>query len=104
MVLCLSQDGACTDSYENFRDTSLKGGLSNDITLNPPLFSLVYTFKAKLNKLKIVIFRVFYIYEEDLVFARPKMLMIMVTFEFIYKLLKRLFTITFLLFGSLSID
>ena len=35
MVLCLSQDGACTDSFENFLDNSLKGGLSNDITLNP---------------------------------------------------------------------
>ncbi len=43
--LCLSQDGACTDSFENFRDNSLKGGLSNNITLNPPLFSLVNTFK-----------------------------------------------------------
>ncbi len=46
MVLCLSQDGACTDSFENFRDNSLKGGLSNDITLIPPLFSLVNTFKV----------------------------------------------------------
>ncbi len=45
VVLCLSQDGACTDSFENFRNNSLKGGLSNDITLNPPLFSLVNTFK-----------------------------------------------------------
>ncbi len=35
-VLCLSQDGACTESFENFRDNSLKGGLSNDVTLNPP--------------------------------------------------------------------
>jgi hypothetical protein len=47
-VLCLSQDGACTDSFENFRENSLKGDLSNDITLNPPLFSLVNTFKAVL--------------------------------------------------------
>ncbi len=46
VVLCLSQDGACTDSFENFRDNSLKGGLSNYITLNPPLFSLVNTFKS----------------------------------------------------------
>jgi len=46
VVLCLSQDGACTDSFENFRDNSLKGGLSNDITINPPLFSLVNTFKV----------------------------------------------------------
>jgi hypothetical protein len=42
--LCLSQDGACTDSFENVCENSLKGDLSNDITLNPPLFSLVNTF------------------------------------------------------------
>ncbi len=47
VVLCLSQDGACTDSLENFRENSLKGDLSNDITLNPPLFSLVNTFKGQ---------------------------------------------------------
>ncbi len=46
MVLCLSQDGACTDSFENFCYNSLKGGLSNATTFNPPLFSLVDTFKA----------------------------------------------------------
>jgi hypothetical protein len=46
VVLCLSQDGACTDSFENFHDNSLKGGLFNDITLNLPLFSLVNTFKV----------------------------------------------------------
>jgi hypothetical protein len=46
VVLCLSHDGACTDSFENFRKISLKGDLSNDISLNPPLFSLVNTFKA----------------------------------------------------------
>ncbi len=46
VVLCLSQDGACTESFENFRDNSLKGDLSNDITLNPPLFSLVNTFNG----------------------------------------------------------
>ncbi len=44
-VLGLLQDGACTDFFENFRENSLKGDLSNDITLNPPLFSLVNTFK-----------------------------------------------------------
>ncbi len=44
-VLGLSQEGACTDSFENFRENSLKGDLSNDITLNPPLFSMVNTFK-----------------------------------------------------------
>jgi hypothetical protein len=47
VILCLSQDGACTDSFENFRDNRLKGGLSNDINLNPPLFSLVNTFKNR---------------------------------------------------------
>ncbi len=46
MVLCLSQDGACTDSFANFRENSLKGDLSNDITLNPSLFSLDNTFNA----------------------------------------------------------
>jgi hypothetical protein len=44
VVLCFSQDGACTDSFENFRENSLNGDLSNNITLNPPLFSLVNTF------------------------------------------------------------
>jgi hypothetical protein len=44
VVLCLSHDGACTDSFENFRKISLKGDLSNDITLIPPLFSLFNTF------------------------------------------------------------
>ncbi len=34
--------------FENFRDNSLKGGLSNDITLTPPLFSLENTFKKDL--------------------------------------------------------
>ncbi len=47
MVLCLSQDGACTDSFENFRDNNLKGDLSNDISLTLPLFSLVNTFKFR---------------------------------------------------------
>jgi hypothetical protein len=50
VVLCLSQDGACTDSFENFRENSLKGDLSNDITLNPPLFSLVNTFNRLFEK------------------------------------------------------
>ncbi len=45
VVLCLSHDGACTDSFENFRENSLKGDLSNNITPKPPLFSLVNTFK-----------------------------------------------------------
>ncbi len=46
VVLCLSQDGACTDLFENFSDNSLKGDLSNNTTFNPPLFSLVNTFKS----------------------------------------------------------
>jgi hypothetical protein len=44
-VLGLSQEGACTGSFENFHENSLKGDVSNDITLNPPLFSMVNTFK-----------------------------------------------------------
>ncbi len=43
-VLGLSQDGACTDLFENLRVNSLKGDLSNATTFNPPLFSLVNTF------------------------------------------------------------
>ncbi len=45
-VIGLSQDGACTNLFENFRDNSLKLDLSNDITVSPPLFSLVNTFKG----------------------------------------------------------
>jgi hypothetical protein len=30
--------------FENFSENSLKGDLSNNTTLNPPLFSLVNTF------------------------------------------------------------
>jgi hypothetical protein len=46
-VLGLSQDGACTytDPFENIHENSLKGDLSNEITLNLPLFSSVNTFK-----------------------------------------------------------
>jgi hypothetical protein len=33
------------DLYENRSENSLKGDPSNDITVNPPLFSLVNTFK-----------------------------------------------------------
>ncbi len=46
-VLGLSQDGACTGLFENLIVNSLKGGLSNDTTFKPPLFSLVNTFKQK---------------------------------------------------------
>ena len=45
LVLGLSQDGASMDLYENHSEDSLKGDLSNDTTVNPPLFSLVNTFK-----------------------------------------------------------
>jgi hypothetical protein len=31
--------------YKNHSDNSLSGDLSNDTTVNPPLFSLVNTFK-----------------------------------------------------------
>ena len=44
-LLCLSQDGACTNLFENLSENNLKGDLSNDTTENPPLFSLVNTFK-----------------------------------------------------------
>jgi hypothetical protein len=52
VVLCLSQDGACTDSFENFRENSLKGDLSNDISFYPPLFSLVNTFNIQISNLQ----------------------------------------------------
>ncbi len=44
-VLSLSQDGALTDFFENLSVNILKGDLSNATTFNPPLFSLVNTFK-----------------------------------------------------------
>ncbi len=44
-VLGLSQDGACTDLFENLSVNSLKGDLSDATTFKPPLFSLVNTFK-----------------------------------------------------------
>jgi hypothetical protein len=44
VVLGLSQDGACTDLFENFSENSLKGDPSNNSTLNPPLFLLANTF------------------------------------------------------------
>ncbi len=46
LVLVLEQDGACMDLYENRSENSLKGDPSNDTTVNPPLFSLVNTFKG----------------------------------------------------------
>ncbi len=45
VVLGLSQDGVCTDLDKNLSEISLKGDLSNANTFNPPLFSLVNTFK-----------------------------------------------------------
>ncbi len=45
-VLGLLQDGAFTDLFENLSVNSLKGDLSNATTFNPPLFSMVNTFKT----------------------------------------------------------
>jgi hypothetical protein len=45
-VLGLSQDGASTNLFENLSENHLKGDLSNAATFNPPLFSLVNTFKV----------------------------------------------------------
>ena len=42
---CL-QDRACTDFFENFSENTLKGDLSNATIFNPPLFSLLGTFKS----------------------------------------------------------
>ncbi len=46
-VLGLSQDGACTDLFENLSVNSLKEDLSKATTFKPPLFSLVNTFKGR---------------------------------------------------------
>jgi hypothetical protein len=35
--------------YENHSENNLTGDLSNDTTVNPPLFSLVNTFKVTRN-------------------------------------------------------
>ncbi len=43
-VLSLSQDGVCRDSFENFSVKNSKHQ-SNDTKFNPPLFSLVNTYK-----------------------------------------------------------
>jgi hypothetical protein len=42
-VLGLSQDGACTNLFENFRENSLKRDLLNDTSANPTLFSIHLT-------------------------------------------------------------
>ncbi len=52
VVLGLSQDGDCTDFLENLSENSLKGDLSNDNIVNPPLFSLVNPFKETFFKNK----------------------------------------------------
>ena len=46
VVLDLLQDGACNDFFENISENSIKRDLSNATTFNPPLFSLVDTFKC----------------------------------------------------------
>jgi hypothetical protein len=46
--------------YENHSENSLKGDLSNDATVNPPLFSLVNTFKKMLPG-KNLILAIFYL-------------------------------------------
>ncbi len=49
-VLGLSQDEDWTDLFEHFGVNSLKGDLSNNITVNQPRFSLVITVKESLGK------------------------------------------------------
>ena len=44
--IALSQDGVCTDFFENFSVNSWKRDLSIDTTFNPPLSSLVNTFRS----------------------------------------------------------
>jgi hypothetical protein len=46
LVLGLLQDGAFTYLFENLSVNSLKEDISNATTFNPPLFSLVNTFKG----------------------------------------------------------
>ncbi len=58
VVLGLLQDGASTDLVENFCMNSLKGDLSNVTTFNPPLFSLVNTFKLIFVRMKIMYLRI----------------------------------------------
>jgi hypothetical protein len=45
--------------YENHSEYSLKGDLSNDTTVSPPLFSLVNTFKERLRSIKLLVFFIF---------------------------------------------
>jgi hypothetical protein len=53
VVLGLSEDGACTDLFENFSVNSSKGDLSNATAFNPPLFLLVNTLKEGVNRRQI---------------------------------------------------
>jgi hypothetical protein len=59
VVLGLIQDRACTDFYENLSENTLKGDLSNATTFNPPLFSLVDTFKGRAERLAHYLFSLF---------------------------------------------
>ncbi len=43
VVLGLSEDGTCTNLFENLSVNSLKGDSSNATTFNPPLLSLINT-------------------------------------------------------------
>ncbi len=66
VVLGLSQDGACTNLFENFRENSLKGDLSNDTTVTPPLLSLVNSFKEQLSSLIHVCAKFFLVFFDGL--------------------------------------
>jgi hypothetical protein len=50
-----SQDGACTNLFENFSENNLKGDLSKDTTENPPLLSLVNTFNTIYTNAKVML-------------------------------------------------
>ncbi len=60
VVLGLSLDGACTDLFENL--ISLKGDLSNDNIVNPPLFSLFNTFQKDFQSSVLLFFEAFFRY------------------------------------------
>jgi hypothetical protein len=50
VVLGLSRDGACINLFENHRENSLKGNLSKDTTVIPPLLSLTFKKSLTLNE------------------------------------------------------
>jgi hypothetical protein len=52
VVLGLSLDGACIDLFKNHSEKSLKGYLSKDTNVSPPLFSLVNTFNTLVHLLR----------------------------------------------------